>query len=228
MTPAFRAPMDTVRDRDDARRRRSEEENPSWETAMTMLWAAIAPSFLMFVAQYEQFRVAQSIFFSHAADYSSGEIPSPTIDLACRLQSIGDSNMNHEKALAALLRRSASPKRATRFSGFAGTWKNEYGSTAQFAVNGSNVTGTYTSQVSGGGAPATGPIVGQASDSVIAFTVLWATQPPSITAWIGQVVNDGGRETLETLWHLTTDISEDPKENWQSTLAGADFFTQVL
>jgi hypothetical protein len=137
--------------------------------------------------------------------------------------------MNHEKALAALLnvKRAAPPAAAKPFVGFAGKWQNEYQSVADFKVNGSNVSGTYTSKVSGSGKTVSGPIVGQLSGDVIAFTVLWPTDDPSITSWVGQVTNDGGAETLETLWHLVMNISEDPNDVWKSVLAGAHFFTRV-
>jgi hypothetical protein len=137
--------------------------------------------------------------------------------------------MAHEKALAALLSKKA-PKAAARTVSaldFSGTWQNEYGSTAQFVVSGSNVSGTYTSQVSGSNQTITGPIVGQVTGDVIGFTVLWPTPDPSLTAWAGQLVDDGGNETLETLWYLVMDVSDDPNQLWKSTLAGADFFVRV-
>jgi hypothetical protein len=139
--------------------------------------------------------------------------------------------MIHEKALAAILRiKRAKPAVSPRaFAGFSGCWTNEYGSIADFTINGSNVTGTYTSTVSGTGNTISGPIVGQAAGDAIAFTVLWPTTAPSITSWVGQVIIDPNTnsETLETLWHLVMDISEDPNEVWESVFAGADVFTRV-
>src|ERR1700722_13638994 len=132
--------------------------------------------------------------------------------------------MIHEKALAAILRtksaKLASSSRA--FAGFAARWQNEYGSIADFTINGSNVTGTYTSTVSGTGNTISGPIVGQVSGDAIAFTVLWPTTAPSITSWVGQAIidTDSGSESLQTLWHLVMDISEDPNEVWESVFAG--------
>jgi hypothetical protein len=142
--------------------------------------------------------------------------------------------MIHEKALAAIIRairaKSAKPAGSPRaFAGFAGRWKNEYGSIADFTINGSNVTGTYTSTVSGTGNTISGPIVGQVAGDAIAFTVLWPTTAPSITSWVGQVIIDVNtkQETLETLWHLVMDISEDPNEVWESVFAGADVFSRI-
>jgi hypothetical protein len=139
--------------------------------------------------------------------------------------------MIHEKVLAAILRtknaKPAGPPRA--FAGFAGRWQNEYKSIADFTINRSNVTGIYTSTVSGAGNTISGPIVGQVAGDAIAFTVLWPTTAPSITTWVGQVIIDTNTksETLETLWHLVMDISEDPNEVWESVFAGADVFTRV-
>jgi hypothetical protein len=136
--------------------------------------------------------------------------------------------MNHEKVLSAILAKKKTTAVVGTPPSFAGVWKNEYQSTASFTINGSAVTGTYTSQVSGGGGSVTGPISGQVSGDTIAFTVLWQTTPPSIIAWIGQIVVDpaSGVETLETLWHLIGDISEDPNRVWKSVYAGADNFTR--
>jgi hypothetical protein len=136
--------------------------------------------------------------------------------------------MTHEKALASLLKLTSAVSTAPPkpFAGYAGKWQNEYQSVADFRITGSAVSGTYTSKVSGGGGTISGPIVGQVSGDVIAFTVLWPTKEPSITSWIGQVTTDGTNETLETLWHLAMDISEDPKQVWESVFAGADVFTR--
>jgi hypothetical protein len=135
--------------------------------------------------------------------------------------------MNHETALAVLLNRAA-PRAAPRaFAGFGGKWQNEYGSTAEFTVNGSAVSVPYISTVSGSNSTVNGQIRGWCAGDMIAFTVLWS-ENASMTAWVGQVTtNTAGVETLETLWHLVTDISEDPTKVWQSVLAGADFFTRA-
>jgi avidin family protein len=135
--------------------------------------------------------------------------------------------MKHERAFAALLNRAAPRAAPNPFAGFAGTWKNEYDSTAEFTVNGSNVSGLYTSTVSGTNTTVKGQITGWCAGNLIAFTVLWSGNA-SMTAWVGQITTTkAGVETLETLWHLVTDISEDPTKVWQSVLAGADFFTRL-
>ncbi len=135
--------------------------------------------------------------------------------------------MQHENAIGQILRTkpAAGQKRVLNFGGFAGLWKNQYGSTADFAVNGSAVTGTYTTAVSGGGGPLSGPIVGHAADDIICFSVIWPASR-SITTWSGQVVDDKGVETLKTLWHLIINIDDasEPTGSWAATLAGADQF----
>ncbi len=133
--------------------------------------------------------------------------------------------MKHESALSVVLAKKTA-KPASAPPNFAGLWQNEYQSTASFVINGSNVSGTYTSAVSGGGGTVSGPIVGWVSGDTIAFSVLWPTADPSITSWVGQVITGPtGELILETLWHLVSDISENPNEVWNSVLAGADAFT---
>jgi hypothetical protein len=137
--------------------------------------------------------------------------------------------MNHERVLSAVLAKSKIAPGGGPPPNFSGVWKNEHGSTANFTIDGSTVSGIYTSQVSGAGGSITGPISGQVSADTIAFVVAWPTKTPTITAWVGQLVVDpgSGARTLETLWYLITDISEDPTEFWESILAGADNFTPV-
>jgi hypothetical protein len=108
-------------------------------------------------------------------------------------------------------------------------WKNQYGSTADFTVNGSTVTGTYTSAVSSGGGSISGPILGHATDDIICFSVLWPSKQGSITTWAGQVVDESGVEVLKTLWHLVINIDDasEPTGLGSATLAGADVFKRA-
>lgn len=95
-------------------------------------------------------------------------------------------------------------------------------------IQGSTVTGIYNSASSSSGDPVKGTITGVTVSDLIAFTVLW-TGSKSITSWTGQLVHRNGVETLRTLWHLVTDIPDDPQEPknfWKATVAGADEFTR--
>lgn len=139
--------------------------------------------------------------------------------------------MRHEQALAAALRQSktmsvgATPL-AAPMGGFAGVWRNQYGSTMDLTVNGSSISGTYVSPVSGTGNTVTGSLVGYIADDVIAFVVKWPTSPESFTTWVGQVVDVGGFESIKTLWHLVRNIpdSNEPTGLWLSVLTGSDEF----
>jgi hypothetical protein len=134
--------------------------------------------------------------------------------------------MRHENALAAVLANKKGAKPAVTSPNYSGLWQNEYLSTVNFVVNGPSVSGTYTSAVSGGGTPVSGPIVGCLSGDTIAFSVIWPTKQASITSWVGQAVTGPlGTPVLETLWYLVSDISEDPSQVWTSVYAGADIFT---
>lgn len=138
--------------------------------------------------------------------------------------------MSHEKLLAQLI-----AKNAARLAGmagrtlpdFSGSWTNELQSTMDLAINGSAVSGTYTSIVSNTGATVSGPIIGYVVGDVIAFSVLWPASASSITSWVGQiVVGDNNVEQLDTLWHMIVngDDAEDPASIWTTIHAGADQF----
>ena len=139
--------------------------------------------------------------------------------------------MHHERVLSRLLsaKSAGTPGKVAGFGGFAGLWKNQYGSTADFTVNGSTVTGTYTSAVSSGGGSISGPVLGHATDDIICFSVLWPSKQGSITTWAGQVVDESGVEVLKTLWHLVINIDDasEPTGLWSATLAGADVFKRA-
>jgi hypothetical protein len=126
--------------------------------------------------------------------------------------------MKHEQALA------LSPLTQGPPGNFAGHWENELISTMDLTITGSNVTGNYTSTVSGTGQTISGPIIGVVSGQVISFIVNWPNA--SITAWVGHLVKEGSDEVLETLWNLAMSMPNpnDPNELWESVFAGADRF----
>jgi hypothetical protein len=127
--------------------------------------------------------------------------------------------MRHEQALSHV-----APIEVPQPPHFSGTWKNQLGSTMHLEVTGSKLTGKYKSAVSGKDKPIEGELSGYVNGDLIAFVVNWPT--PAITAWVGQLVSDGGTDVIETLWHLISDV-EDPKEPtglWRSVLAGTDRF----
>lgn len=132
--------------------------------------------------------------------------------------------MNHEQAVQ--LAESSLNAQAT--VSFEGRWRNQMGSTMELHVAGSDVIGEYVSKTSGKGAggPIKGKIKGSTSGDLLFFSVLWPGG--SITAWTGQLVQEGG-EKIRTLWHLVTDIPDlkEPDHLWRSTLAGADEFMRA-
>ena len=110
---------------------------------------------------------------------------------------------------------------------FTGRWRNQMNSFMDLAITGSSVTGLYNSASSSGGAPVQGVINGVTIGDLIAFTVLWLPSG-SITSWTGQLVEEGGVQTIRTLWHLVTNIPDDNEDDkfWMSTWAGADEFVR--
>jgi hypothetical protein len=129
--------------------------------------------------------------------------------------------MKHENALA------LAPKRPATHVSFAGRWRNELKSTMTLRVQGRKVSGKYTSHVSSTGETVSGPITGFVNGYTIAFAVRWPV--PSITAWVGQLVRERGRDVITTLWQLTSEVENpgDPKELWNSVNSGADTFVRA-
>lgn len=110
---------------------------------------------------------------------------------------------------------------------FNGRWRNQMASFMDLTVQGSTVTGTYNSASSSGGGAVQGAITGVTVGDLIAFNVLWSASG-SITAWTGQLIEEGGVVKLRTLWHLVTNVpdAQEPLKFWMSTFAGADEFTR--
>jgi hypothetical protein len=94
------------------------------------------------------------------------------------------------------------------------------------SVNGSSIAGTYASAVSGSGQTIVGSLIGYHADDVVAFVVKWPTSPESCTSWVGQLVQEGGIQSIKTLWHLVRNVPDanEPTGLWLSVLTGADEF----
>lgn len=107
---------------------------------------------------------------------------------------------------------------------FSGRWRNQLGSTMELTVNGSGLTGEYTSAVSGGGGSIIGTLSGYINGDLIAFVVNWPSA--AITAWTGQLTSEGGRDVIKTLWQMTTNVADEDEETglWASIYAGSDQF----
>lgn len=125
-----------------------------------------------------------------------------------------------------ILRTSATLTAAATGVDFSGRWINQYGSVMDITVADKEISGTYRSAVSGVGSSVSGPLRGHLNGDLIAFTVNWPTA--AITAWVGQLVIEGGADTVRTLWQMTTNIEEaqEPQGLWHSIFAGADRFTR--
>lgn len=132
--------------------------------------------------------------------------------------------MRHEKALSFAMNVAKPPARPTDF---AGTWKNQLGSKMTLVHTGDALTGQYLSVVSGSGSSIQGDLVGWASGRMISFSVNWVT--PSITSWIGHLVTENGKDVVETLWQMATELQApaDPNELWENIFAGADRFERI-
>lgn len=110
-----------------------------------------------------------------------------------------------------------------------GRWKNGLGSEMTLAVapNGT-VTGTYRTGV---GVPSPAeefPLTGYVERDLLAFVVNFGRYG-SLAGWVGQHTVDGGKERIETLWHLARDVPEadEPTALWAGILAGANLFVRA-
>ena len=109
---------------------------------------------------------------------------------------------------------------------FSGRWRNQRGSSIEFAVDDQGrVSGTFHTAV-GVPSPEEGfPLCGFVQGDLIAFSVSFGLHE-SVTAWAGQHSIIGGRERIETLWHLARNIADEDEDRalWAAILAGADSF----
>jgi hypothetical protein len=132
--------------------------------------------------------------------------------------------MQHEKALQMAV--AAGAKAGDKSCDFSGHWENQYDPPSSMAlvVDGSSVTGRYKSRSSVGGGELCGELKGYVAGDLISFLVLWPRG--SMTAWVGQMVDDDTAPRIKTLWHLVMEIPDEkePTILWQSILTGADEF----
>ena len=106
---------------------------------------------------------------------------------------------------------------------FAGTWENELKSEVTLAQTGDILTGTYTSAVSAGGTRTIGDLQGYVDGDLIAFVVHWRDFQ-AITTWVGQLDPNAAKQQINTLWHMTKQVTTG--DEWASINTGADYFTR--
>ena len=109
---------------------------------------------------------------------------------------------------------------------FSGHWSNQRGSSIELGVDErGRVSGTFRTAVGVPSPQETFPLCGFVAGDLIAFSVSFGLHE-SVTAWAGQHTIVGGRERIETLWHLARNISDEdePRALWAAILAGADTF----
>jgi len=109
---------------------------------------------------------------------------------------------------------------------FSGHWRNQRGSSIELAVDDQGrVSGTFRTAVGVPSPRETFPLCGLVTGDLIGFTVSFGVHE-SVTAWAGQHAIVGGRERIETLWHLARNIADEdePRALWSAILSGADTF----
>jgi hypothetical protein len=122
----------------------------------------------------------------------------------------------------------ASLKRALPGSGstidFSGDWVNELTSRMSISQTNDKLTGTYESAVSGGSSSTIGDVQGYVDGDLISFIVHWRDFQ-AITAWVGQLDPKAAKQTINTLWQMTKQVTSG--EEWASINTGADYFTRA-
>jgi hypothetical protein len=109
---------------------------------------------------------------------------------------------------------------------FSGRWKNQRGSSIELLVDErGRVSGTFHTAVGTPSPQESFSLCGVAQGDLIAFSVGFGAHE-SVTAWAGQLTITGGRERIETLWHLARNIPDEDEDRtlWAGILAGADSF----
>jgi hypothetical protein len=101
-------------------------------------------------------------------------------------------------------------------------WANERGSTVRLDNEGNGkISGKFTTAV-GCGAHTARPLIGFYSGNSLGFVAEFGKECSSTASWNGTFWT-GTPNRLKTLWHLTTG----GVPAWNSTMAGADLFTQI-
>ena len=120
----------------------------------------------------------------------------------------------------------AARTRATSKVDFSGVWRNQRGSSMELSIDDrGRLSGTFRTVVGAPSGQESFPLCGFVQGDLIAFTVNFGVHE-SVTAWAGQHTIVGGRERIETLWHLAKNIPDADEERslWAAVLAGADSF----
>lgn len=110
-------------------------------------------------------------------------------------------------------------------TGIAGLWHNQHRSEIDFSQSSNGqITGVFKTHNASGHKEF--PLTGYAHDDVIAFCVNFI-EHASVTAWVGQVVQEKGKPVFNTLWHMSVEMGKiDSKDDrtWKSILSGSDKF----
>src|SRR5512138_1484285 len=106
----------------------------------------------------------------------------------------------------------AARERAPETVDFSGRWRNQRGSSLELAIDDrGRVSGTFRTGVGVPSPHESFPLCGFARGDLIAFSVDFGVHE-SVTAWAGQHTEAGGRERIETLWHLARNIPDSDEE----------------
>ncbi len=130
--------------------------------------------------------------------------------------------MMHEKAIQ-LAHASDGPPETRDFTG---KWDGQHGAILDIRMNGSLITGMFTTY-EGTTRHHVADLSGVAVGDLISINALWR-MGGSITSWSGQYTEEEGRPMLKLMWRLITEMAEpvEPKYYWMSSFGGAEDFVR--
>ena len=111
-----------------------------------------------------------------------------------------------------------------------GKWKNQLNSEMTLIMDGNGkLTGKYATAVGRPSGSEEFELMGVVTGDLVSFIVNFGKYG-SLTAWAGQVIEDNGKETIRTLWHLSENVKESEESNkvWGSIRAGYGLFTRTV
>ncbi|GAB5566167.1 MAG: avidin/streptavidin family protein [Winogradskyella sp.] len=111
-----------------------------------------------------------------------------------------------------------------------GVWENQLDSEMTLIMESSgSLSGKYKTAVGKPSDSEEFDLIGVVTGDLVAFIVNFGKYG-SLTSWTGQVVENSGKQVIQTLWHLSKNIKDENEEDeiWGSLLTGAGNFTRTV
>ena len=110
-----------------------------------------------------------------------------------------------------------------------GKWKNQLDAVMTLLMDtDGKLKGNYRTAVGRSSDIEEFELIGIVTGDLVTFIVNFGKYG-SLTSWVGQVIEDNGKETIKTIWHLTRNVedSEEEDEIGGSVLTGRENFERT-